>query len=116
MFLLVKFYRRYLAGGPFTEKYSACNYRISPSSSNKIIQHTCQAIYEELAESEFMEYNQQNWINVANEYFEKWNMPNCLGAVDGKHVKIKCPPGGGSLYYNYKVCLAVFGFYIENEL
>lgn len=68
------------------------------------MRETCQVIYEELSKTEFMQYNKQNWLNVANEFFEKWNMPNCLGAVDGKHVKIKCPPQSGSLYYNYKVC------------
>lgn len=95
---------RYLAGGPFVERYSASNYRISAPSSGKIIRDTCQIIYEELAKTEFMEYNSQNWVNIANEFLHKWNMPNCLGAVDGKHVKIKCPANSGSLYFNYKVC------------
>lgn len=92
----------YLAGGPFFERYAASNYRISKSSSCNIIRETCQIIYEELARTEFMAYTPENWMTVAADFNAKWNMPNCLGALDGKHVRIKCPPNAGSLYYNYK--------------
>jgi hypothetical protein len=45
---------------------------------------------------------EREWIAIADEFEEKWQFPNCLGAVDGKHIKIVPPKGCGSFYWNYK--------------
>lgn len=42
------------------------------------------------------------WKQSELGYRETWNFPNCVGSIDGKHVKIKCPPSSGSNYYCYK--------------
>jgi hypothetical protein len=39
---------------------------------------------------------------IPDALFEKWNFPNCIGAIDGKHVKVVCPSLSGSLHHNYK--------------
>lgn len=96
-------YFRYLAGGPAYERYSASIYRISRSSASKIIMETCEVIYEELSKTEFPKYTKQFWLENAFAYHTNWNMPHCLGSIDGKHVRIKKPAHVGSAYYNYKV-------------
>lgn len=44
----------------------------------------------------------EKWKSVADGFCRRWNFPNCLGAIDGKHIAITAPPGSGSYYYNYK--------------
>lgn len=37
------------------------------------------------------EKNETTWLRIAAKFAKKTNFPNCLGAVDGKHIKIKKP-------------------------
>ena len=44
----------------------------------------------------------KEWLQIAEQFKLKWNFDHCVGAIDGKHVIIQCPPRGGSMYFNYK--------------
>ena len=44
---------------------------------------------------------------VATGFLERWNMPNCLGALDGKHVMLRPPINSGSTYFKYKHSFSV---------
>lgn len=52
---------------------------------------------------EMPKLNNEQWLEIFNTFNYKWNFPNCVGAIDGKHVAIKCPANAGSLFFNYKV-------------
>lgn len=95
----------FLASGTIGRHMSSI-YRISQASFGIILDQVCEAIVLEF-KSEFMEFSDENWLKVANDYNYKWNLPNCLGAIDGKHVAIMCPYNSGSLFYNYKVCILI---------
>ena len=44
----------------------------------------------------------EKWLPVVKGFEEKWQFPNCVGAIDGKHVPLINPFNSGSTYFNYK--------------
>ncbi|XP_025262212.1 uncharacterized protein LOC112637208 [Camponotus floridanus] len=92
---------RYLSSGDSmaSVSYAFC---VGNNTTSKIISETCQCIWDELQEKVFLNPTAENWQMVAKDFEEQWNYPNCIGALDGKHVKVEAPPNSGSTYYNYK--------------
>ena len=41
-------------------------------------------------------------MEVAKDFEEIWNLPNVVGALDGKHIQIEAPANSGTLFHNYK--------------
>jgi hypothetical protein len=46
--------------------------------------------------------DENDWIRTANEFYKRTNFLNCIGAVDGKHIRMKKPNDSGSQFVNYK--------------
>lgn len=44
----------------------------------------------------------EQFNEIEKEFNVRWNFPNVLGCLDGKHIRLQCPDNSGSLYYNYK--------------
>lgn len=45
---------------------------------------------------------EEDWITISNKFETKANFPHCLGAIDGKHIRLVKPSYSGSNYFNYK--------------
>lgn len=48
------------------------------------------------------ELTEDKWKNIAEGFNNRANFPYCLGAIDGKHIRLKKPRNTGSSYNNYK--------------
>ena len=79
------------------------NYRVAPNTISDLIPVVCDAIIQEYLEEVIIcPSTPEEWKQVAQGFSEKWNFHHTCGAVDGKHVAIKCPSKSGALYFNYK--------------
>lgn len=76
--------------------------RIGLSTIYALLPEVCEAIVEVL-QPEYVRFpDEQDWEAIAQGMFDTFGVPNCLGAIDGKHVRIFAPPHSGTLHYNYK--------------
>ncbi|XP_011269237.2 uncharacterized protein LOC105259170 [Camponotus floridanus] len=93
---------RYLATGDSMHSMSF-HYLAGVSTISHVIGETCDAIWNSIRQ-EIMPPSKttEEWLYLAKEFQEKWDFNHCIGAIDGKHVVIECPPNAGSSYYNYK--------------
>lgn len=79
---------RYLSSGDSMRSLSYA-FRVGHNTISKIISETNGCIWTCLKDKVFLQDNEESWKNVADNFERLWDFPNCLGAVDGKHVNIQ---------------------------
>lgn len=72
------------------------------STVREIILETCDIIWDTLQPIYVKEPSTNDYESIATMFYDAWQMPNCIGSIDGKHINIQCPPKSGSTYFNYK--------------
>ena len=77
-------------------------YLLGATTVREIVRDTCDAIWERLKPAYMSARDKNDWIRTADEFYERTNFPNCIGVVDGKHIRIRKPNESGSQFFNYK--------------
>ncbi|XP_041440886.1 protein ALP1-like [Xenopus laevis] len=97
---------RFLATGQsFASLYF--QFLIGRSTISNIVRETCQIIWTELQRIVMPPPNENAWHTIAEDFYKHTNFPNCLGALDGKHIRVTMPFKSGSKYFNYKKYFSV---------
>ncbi|KAJ8728512.1 hypothetical protein PYW07_006208 [Mythimna separata] len=114
--------RYYSDGCSFT---SLSGYVLRGGSTVRQIVHETSSVLWECLQPEYMPVpTRQKWVEVAERFYILWNLPNCVGSLDGKHIRITAPINWGSTFINYKgyfsiVLLAVVdadGFFLTIDV
>ena len=93
--------RHYATGDSY--KSLMYGFRVAHNTISKLVREVTQAIIEEYGDEVLSTpTTSEAWKAIADKFASRWNFHNVVGALDGKHIAIRCPRNGGSLYFNYK--------------
>lgn len=101
-----------------TIQYLACGdsmvslhymYRISKSTVPKIITETTNAIWMALMPIVLPRPTTDTWVRIAIDFEEKWNFPNCIGALIISTFKYSASKIRDQLFITIKVNLVLLG-------
>lgn len=83
------------------------SFRLGRSTVSKMIYQTFKAIWNSLQIVHLPKPSTARLKEVAKEFYEKWQFPNCIGAIDGRHFIVKKPKRSGSEFRKSKKNLSV---------
>lgn len=108
---------RYLgSGNSITDLHF--KFKRAKSTIAYMIQRVCRAIWTNLLRDNIPELTTESFQTIARGFDVKANFPHCVGAIDGKHIRVCNPANSGSLFFNYKAfffdCVASYcGFKLQ---
>ena len=82
----------YLATGETFESLMY-QFRVHRSTIAQLVPHVCEVIYKTLKKDYLtLPLCEEDWLTLVENTNARWQFPNALGAVDGKHVHLLHPP------------------------
>lgn len=64
-------------------------FRLGKSTVSNIISNVCDSIWQFLKDEYLLTPSEESWKTIATDFYNTWNIPNCIAAIDGKHVIIQ---------------------------
>ena len=68
------------------------SFRVGVSTISRIVPEVANAIWDGFVRTHMQMPKEEEWRAIAKEFEKEWDFPNCIGAIDGKHVTIRAPP------------------------
>ncbi|XP_076054582.1 uncharacterized protein LOC143033253 [Oratosquilla oratoria] len=97
---------RYLASGcSLTDLHY--RYRVGISTASKVVRRVCCALWDMMKVECFPQLDEEEWLKIAAGFQQHAHFPHCIGAVDGKRVRVTRPEHSGSMYFNNKAYFSV---------
>ena len=85
---------RHLSTG---ELHCNTNRGLEKTTICKFVPQVCRAILKEFQHEYLMcPTDPEDWKKIKERFRNRWNVPNAVGALDGKHIAIKKPKKSGS--------------------
>lgn len=97
----IKLIFRFLATGN-SFRSLAFSFRLGATTVANIVKEITSLLWDCLQPLHMKPPTEETFQIIANTFYEKWQFPHFLGAIDGKHMRIKCPTRSGTMFFNYK--------------
>ncbi len=82
---------------------TAERYSLGRSTVGYIVRQVCQVIWTVMREETLPpNISEDKWYEIADGFQKRTQFPHCIGAIDGKHIRIISPYHSASLFFNYK--------------
>lgn len=100
LFIVIVIYRFLASGNSFASL--AGDFRLGITTVSKIVKQMLPVLWHVLQPLHMKPPTTEDFKEIADQFYKRWGFPNCLGSIDGKHIRIVCPRWSGSMFYNYK--------------
>jgi len=71
-------------------------------TTGNCVRRVCNALWDQLVEEQLPFPTEESWRAISEGFKNTAQFPNCIGSVDGKHVRVLKYPGSSSTNLNYK--------------